>query len=179
MSKIYFARHGQSVANQQSIAAGAQDSPLTDEGIAQAYREADEAKKRGLKFDTIIASSLSRAYETARVIAKETGYNEDDIITSELLWERNLGSYEGASLEVFFKSSESEKEAAGAEALVDLAKRVKKANTFIQQYASGVTLVVGHSGFYRMAKCVAEGLDPSMTYSLESPKNSVIVDYPL
>jgi broad specificity phosphatase PhoE len=178
-NRIYFARHGQSVANQQRVAAGAQDVLLTEEGIAQAHNEAGDIKRRGLKFDVIIASSLSRAYETARIIARETGYDEGNITTSELLRERNLGSYEGASLTEFSQSSESEKEAAGAERLVDLAERIKRADKFIKQHASGVTLVVGHDGFYRMARCVAEGLDPSMTYSLDSPRNSVLVEYPL
>lgn len=179
VSKIYFARHGQSVANQQAVAAGSQDSPLTEKGIKQAYREANEIKRRGLKFDTIITSSLSRACETARIIARETDYDENRIITSKLLWERNLGSYEGTSLGTFSDSSESDKEEAGAEKLIELVARVKRANNFVKQHALGTTLVVGHSGFYRMARCIAEGLDPSMTYSLESPKNGVIVEYPL
>lgn len=179
MPDIYFVRHGQSQANLQKVAAGASDSPLTELGIEQAHREAELIQHKSIKFDLIISSTLSRAYDTAKIIAQQVGYDLKNIITSDLLIERSLGEFEKQPLEEFYSSSEQEKEEKGCEKLSDLYLRVKDANAFITENAKGNTLVVGHSGFYRMARCVAEGLAPELTYTLEQPQNSSLLKYPL
>ena len=179
--KIYFVRHGQSIANSHGLAAGSLDSPLTDEGIKQAHSEAIVILRQQIDFNKIIASPLSRAFDTARIIAQQIGFNEGDIITSDLLKERRLGDFEGKDHSVFWAVTESEREAMHCEKLESLYERVEDANKFILSQSKGSqnVLVVGHSGFYRMARCVAEGLEPKMTYSLDQPKNSTLLDYPL
>lgn len=178
---VYFVRHGQSVANHSGIAAGASESPLTAVGREQAHAEADIISQKSIEFDKIITSPISRALDTAHIIARQIGFDEEAIIVTDLLKERHLGTFEGKTQEEFKVASEAEKEAAGCERLVDLYERVRSANEFIENTAksSKNILVVGHSGFYRMARCVAEGLEPEMTYSLEQPRNSTLLVYPL
>jgi broad specificity phosphatase PhoE len=175
---IYFVRHGQSLANDQNIAAGSSDSPLTKLGIRQARSEAEIIASKDMKFDTIISSDLSRAYDTAVIIADRIKFDSSKIITSSLLRERSLGTFEGRNLDSFRSASEEQREIAGCEKLSDLFARVERANEFIVSYTHGKTLIVGHSGFYRMARCVAESLPPESTYSLEQPQNSTLLVYP-
>lgn len=178
---IYFVRHGESEANRADIAAGSSESPLTETGIDQAHKEADIILAQSIRFDKIIASPIARALDTARIIARQIGFDEDAIIVTDLLRERHIGTFEGRTQTEFKAASEAEKEAAGCEKLADLYKRVQDANEFILNVASGSenVLVVGHSGFYRMARCVAEGREPEATYSLDQPKNSTLLDYPI
>ena len=178
---IYFVRHGQSVANATGLVAGSSDSPLTEAGIAQAQAEAETIAQQSLQFDKIIASPLSRALNTARIITQRIGFDKDAIITSDLLCERRLGSFEGRSRKELEAAPEAELEAAGCEKLTALYERVEEANRFITKQAEGCTnvLVVGHGGFYRMARCVAEGRKPEETYTLEDPRNSTLLEYPL
>lgn len=180
-SNIYFVRHGESEANATNVAAGASEAPLTRVGVEQAHTEADIILRKSITFDKIIASPISRALDTAHIIARQIGFDEEAIVVTDLLKERSLGSFEGRTQDEFKASSEAEKEAAGSEKLTKLYAWVQDANRFIVDAAQGCenVLVVGHSGFYRMARCVAERLEPEATYSLDQPKNSTLLEYPL
>lgn len=83
---IYFVRHGQSEANAAPLFQGT-DSPLSEEGIRQAGIIADRAAS--LSFETLIASPLERAKQTAEVISRKTG---KPIILSDLFVERKKPS---------------------------------------------------------------------------------------
>src|SRR5581483_5723923 len=76
MKKLYFIRHGESVSNVERWHAGRIDTPLTERGRQQAREAGKKAKAQKLHFDLIVSSPLSRALETARIIAKEIGYPE-------------------------------------------------------------------------------------------------------
>jgi len=93
MKKLYFVRHGLTVMNVEGRWSGTTDTPLTDEGRRQAKAAGEAAK--ALKIDLIIASPLSRAHDTARIIAKEIGYPEDKILLNPMLIERHFGELEG------------------------------------------------------------------------------------
>lgn len=68
--KIYFVRHGESTAN-ITATHSSHTTPLTERGHAQAEFIAERATK--LPFDVLIASTMTRAQETARHIADKTG----------------------------------------------------------------------------------------------------------
>jgi len=68
---LYFVRHGQSVYNKLNILQGQIDSPLSDEGDAQANIVAPKFKQLGLKH--VAYSPLLRAKQTAMIINKELG----------------------------------------------------------------------------------------------------------
>lgn len=81
MKRIYFVRHGMTEGNE----AGAYqklDIPLSEKGANQASFMAERFSK--IKFDTLIASTMERAMETARAIGKKTDHV---IIPEPLFWE--------------------------------------------------------------------------------------------
>ncbi len=65
---VYIARHGQTVWNTEQRIQGSANSPLTDEGTAQATALARFA--RGLQIEQILSSPLGRARHTARIVAQ-------------------------------------------------------------------------------------------------------------
>jgi 2,3-bisphosphoglycerate-dependent phosphoglycerate mutase len=66
-------RHGRSRADDEGVHEGRYDSPLTEVGRAQVHRRAEDFLHHDFQFDLIIASTLLRANETARIIATELG----------------------------------------------------------------------------------------------------------
>jgi uncharacterized phosphatase len=93
MKHVYFCRHGLSQLNLDGKWAGSTETPLTAEGRKQAKLAGLEAKK--LDIDYILCSPLSRAHDTARIIAGEIGYPVHDIDVNSLVVERHFGSLEG------------------------------------------------------------------------------------
>lgn len=66
--KIYMVRHGESEGNRDNKFRGRADHALTELGRKQAAEAADYL--RNVHFDAIFSSPLSRAYETALIIAE-------------------------------------------------------------------------------------------------------------
>ncbi|GAB4567776.1 MAG: histidine phosphatase family protein [Anaerolineales bacterium] len=89
---ITLLRHGESVGNAESRWQGQKDYPLTDAGRAQAQALAERWHRERKKFDFIISSPLSRARETAEIIAAKLGL----LVEFEPLWmERHNGLFAG------------------------------------------------------------------------------------
>ncbi len=86
--KLYMIRHGQSTANAQKLHAGWAQSPLTDQGMAQA-RIAGRLLT-GIQFDRIYVSDLLRAQQTLAAALPGA-----DGITTSLLREINVGDLAG------------------------------------------------------------------------------------
>ena len=87
-------RHGFSVANNEHRFAGNSDFPLTDLGKAQAEKCAEAL--RGEKIDSIYASDLSRALDTAVPVAKALGL---EITATKGLREIFAGEWEGKTFD--------------------------------------------------------------------------------
>ena len=66
---IVFLRHGESVGNADGYFQGQSDFPLNETGQAQARALAGRWTSERLSFDLILASPLSRARQTAEIIA--------------------------------------------------------------------------------------------------------------
>jgi|SRR3989344_4750852 len=96
MLKIYLARHGQNIDNQNGILNGHRDEPLTDKGIEQAYETAGKIKDTGLTFDFIYSSPLQRAFETAKIISETI--DAPYPLKEDLLIERNFGIMTGKKI---------------------------------------------------------------------------------
>jgi broad specificity phosphatase PhoE len=79
---VYFVRHGQSKGNASAVFQPL-DSPLSEIGKKQAEKIAERVSR--LSFETLLASPLTRARETAEIIAKTTGKQPE---YSELFVER-------------------------------------------------------------------------------------------
>jgi broad specificity phosphatase PhoE len=93
MLKIYIARHGQNVDNENGILNGHRDFPLTEKGREQALEVAGLIKDANLSFDAIYSSPLIRAFETAEIIAQSL--NGPTPVSEDLLIERNFGIMTG------------------------------------------------------------------------------------
>lgn len=90
---MYIVRHGETEANVKKLLMGQQDSPLTDNGIAQAKSLGEKFKD--INFDAVFSSDLLRAKRTAEFITLE---KKLAIQTSELLREKNYGAFEGSQV---------------------------------------------------------------------------------
>ncbi|HEU0266619.1 MAG TPA: histidine phosphatase family protein [Candidatus Saccharimonadaceae bacterium] len=172
-------RHGESQANAAGVIAGQSDSPLSGLGQKEAEEAGRDLRARGMKFDVILSSPLSRAHETARIIAQAVGYPLDKIIVIDDLKEKGSGDFEGKPPELVFAASEEAIVRAGVESFDATAERVRRANAEIATYAHGTTLIVGHAAFYRMARCVHDGAPPSEMLHMRKPRNATLVEYPL
>ena len=91
-----FLRHGESVGNAQSRWQGQSDYPLTERGRAQARALAERWQSEEIKFDLVIASPLTRAKETAEIVAAALNVQ----VELDPIWlERNIGEMEGLTVE--------------------------------------------------------------------------------
>jgi len=70
---LYFMRHGWSAADDENVHGGRYDDSLTVKGRAQVLARARDFAAQGIKFDSIIASSLRRAHESALIVAEMLG----------------------------------------------------------------------------------------------------------
>lgn len=93
---LYIVRHGQTEANVKDLLSGQSESSLTQEGRKQARVLAETLK--GVAFDVIFSSDLSRATQTAEIIKLE---RKLIINTNKLLRERNFGKHEGKDKKVY------------------------------------------------------------------------------
>ena len=94
MTAFYVLRHGQTDWNQQMRLQGSTDIPLNETGREQARHAAGFLVGQGLT--KIIASPLSRALETARIVGERLGL--EPVIDARLI-ERNFGNFEGMTID--------------------------------------------------------------------------------
>lgn len=92
--ELILIRHGQSTANADGVWQGRLDFPLSDTGREQAVHAGRSLA--AANFDALYASPLSRAYETAELIAREAGFK--GVVKAEPgLVERAGGLLEGTT----------------------------------------------------------------------------------
>ena len=68
--RLYVIRHGESESNKNGVLTGWVDAPLTDKGRSDARRAGEFL--RGVTFDKVYSSDLSRAVETASIAYPDT-----------------------------------------------------------------------------------------------------------
>ena len=93
MTRFFLVRHGETEWNRMRKIQGVSDIPLNDTGRAQAAALGDILAKH--RFDLIVSSPLSRAVETAQILARKLGMPAPLVV--EDLIERNYGEAEGSS----------------------------------------------------------------------------------
>ncbi|MDQ5913307.1 MAG: hypothetical protein QG659_729 [Patescibacteria group bacterium] len=155
MSKtVYFVRHGECVANTKGVIAGlGDDSPLTELGRSQAKETAQNLK--GINFDLVISSPMSRTVETTKIIANELGLT-NEIITKSEFSEKDVGEFTGKPKEEYFAFETSGGEA--GETTTDMQNRVKQGLDWLELQSFENALVVTHNGTVRMIRTVLENL---------------------
>lgn len=92
---IYLTRHGLSAHNLRTevFMGRSPESHLVAEGRQQALLLGARFSREGLSLDKIVASSLPRTMETARLIAEAVGI--DTVEGEDAFWELSKGDWEG------------------------------------------------------------------------------------
>lgn len=176
MTEYYFTRHGESQANADEIFAGTIDSPLTEKGCDEARAEGKRLAREKQTYDLIISSPLSRAHETAAIIADAVGYAAE-ILTLELLTERSFGALAGKPWSSVENEASDLFVASGGESIIELSERVVKALDRIRELSRGKesVLIVGHGSWYQMADTLLHGKKAqSFLESTSIPNNKVV-----
>lgn len=138
-------RHGQTDWNIDLRLQGSTDIPLNETGKEQA-RQASLALNPE-DWDLIIASPLSRARDTAEIIAQELSMTV--VIVPELI-ERSFGAAEGLDHASWRKLYESHVPIEGLESLEDLRLRTHLLLDLIaNEYSGQRVLAVSHGAFIR------------------------------
>jgi uncharacterized phosphatase len=137
---LYFVRHGESELGALGLGAGHSETPLTKEGRLQAKLAGKYAKK--LAIDHVVSSPLSRALDTAKIIAKEMGYPEDKIEVNPLFIERYFGVNEGQP--IIIDPDFDFDTIKGIEKTKDLIIRGRKALDYLESLPEDNILVVAH-----------------------------------
>lgn len=92
--ELLLIRHAQSTANASGVWQGQMEFPLSEEGRRQALLAGKALAEERL--DAIYSSPLGRAFETAEIIARETGFR-GAIVPLTGLMERHGGALEGTT----------------------------------------------------------------------------------
>ncbi|MFZ6027206.1 MAG: histidine phosphatase family protein [Chloroflexota bacterium] len=165
---ITLLRHGESIANAQGYHQGQYDFPLTERGLLQAQAVAERWKKEAKVFDTLIASPLARARQTAEIVADRLGLS----IEFDLDWmERDSGVLAGLKHEVarehyprpaFIPPHQRIGET--GESQWELYLRGGRALSNLLFRPPGRYLVVSHGGLLNMVLYAALGIAPQANF---------------
>jgi broad specificity phosphatase PhoE len=159
--EVLLIRHGQSTANEGGVWQGQLEFPLSDKGRLQASYSGRALRGSGVS--GVYASPLSRAFETAEIVACESGFS-GEVVPMPGLIERSGGVLEGLSwaeqearnhvfVEKFLSLPEEERwTLADAETDEDILIRFKEALSDIlsrHPAVDGPIIVVSHGGVMR------------------------------
>ena len=148
--KLYVARHGKSVYNEQHKLSGRRDVPLAEEGIKQAHALAEKCMALGL--DLILTSPLRRAKETANIVEAACGV---PCLEEARLIEQDFGDYEGIqrSDDRELLWSEFAVRCPRGESVLDLAARIYPLlKELKEKYADKTVLLLCHGGVARVIR---------------------------
>ena len=145
-------RHGQTDWNINFLLQGVTDIPMNQTGIEQVMLAARAVKAED--WDVVLTSPLSRARETAEIIASQHGFSE--IIEQELLIERSFGEAEGLSHEQWRAKYSNLDVIPGGESRTQLAKRsYLLLETISREHAGKRVLAVSHGALIRTLISIA------------------------
>ncbi|HWM34647.1 MAG TPA: histidine phosphatase family protein [Pseudolysinimonas sp.] len=140
-----FIRHGQTDWNRDDRLQGASDIPLNDTGRAQAHEAAELLRDGG--WQVIVSSRLSRARETAQIIADDLGLELGPAY--EALAERDYGVLEGESSSATV-ARHPDRDYPGAESLASVVSRGTAALARIaDDYRDSDVMIVCHGTIIR------------------------------
>lgn len=164
---LYFIRHGESTSNYGELVTGQQDVPLTEKGQQQATTAGQAIAQQGITIDHILSSSLQRANNTAKLIAREIGFPEADIQVDDLAIERSFGSLEGLTKIAADPLDDDHIKASGGELDDQVRERAQKLLDSLKM-TYGTVLVVSHTGFGRRLRAVIEGISTEQSKNFEN-----------
>jgi len=157
-------RHGETAWNAEGRIQGHLDSPLNEEGLAQALLVGERLRRES--FTQLYSSDLGRALQTVQPIVDHSGQR---VRTDSRLRERNLGVFQGLTGPecerrfpehyARFRARDPDYAMPGGESLRQLYERVSAAFTALaQEHAGDRLVVVTHGGvldaLYRFVQAV-------------------------
>lgn len=156
--EIWYVRHGQTDWNVVGRIQGSTDIPLNKTGVEQAYQTKQLLDRES--FDLVLASPLSRAYETARIICADKSVS---IKCDERLMERNFGIYEGTlvkamPVEDFWDLKQDLYPENGESTRMVFDRMYTFLDDLKQTYPNRKILLVAHGGIAIPLRCYLEGI---------------------
>lgn len=167
MTRLVLWRHGQTDFNRQARIQGWSDIELNADGRAQA--EAAAPAVAALHPTRIISSDLSRARETAEVLARLTGL---EVEVDERLRERCFGKLEGLTREEIAKQfpeehshwrtgrAEGRVARLGIEGRLTAGSRLAQVVDDWEKQPDDVVVMVAHGGIITAALTILLGINP-------------------
>lgn len=184
MTKLILIRHGQTVWNHELRYQGQTDVALTEEGYRQARLMTNRLKTE--KIDAIYASDLSRALETAKIVAE--GWSVSVQSLPELR-EINFGVWEGLTykeiaerypdlVKVWF-SNPSQVRIPNGEMFAELQDRAYGAiKSLLAKHPDQTILVASHGATIRMIICGILGMELDRAWQIRQDNTAVnIIDF--
>ncbi len=164
-----FLRHGESVGNAEERFQGQADFPLTEKGRRQAMALAERWLKEKMKFDLVVTSPLSRARETAELIAGKLGVPWE----ADSIWmERNAGYMSGLTREEALElhpepefTTPYDAFGESGEGDWELFLRAGKAVHELTKRPAGKYLIVTHGGLLNKVMYVILGIPVQSNYN--------------
>ena len=151
--ELWLVRHGETTWNATGRWQGHADAPLSELGISQAQRLA--VRLSGQRFDAVISSDLSRAFDTAKVVAAKLEGSPNVIL--EPLWrEIDVGDLSGITYEeslsrgLHHRFMPFDQRHPNGESSADLAARTSQAIEHLKLERMGQRVIVfSHGGTIR------------------------------
>ncbi len=165
---VYIARHGATEWNLVERLCGRTDLPLSETGVTQAHALGERLAGEGITLDRIYASSLTRARQTAEIVAR---YVAAPIVTDERLVEQSFGENEGIGIHLSAYLTCKQNLALrcpGGESAMDVACRIYGfLEELKQQSGLKAVLLVGHGSAMRVLH----------TYFADDVRNEVFLQW--
>ncbi|MFC2064425.1 histidine phosphatase family protein [Chloroflexota bacterium] len=170
--KVYsftFLRHGESVGNADGYYQGQSDFPLNQKGIRQIHALVDRWKEEKADFDLIISSPLSRARQTAELIAAsfqvpleldDVWMERDNGYLAGLTHEEGRRKYPQPDFSNIYQSF-----AVTGEGDWELFLRAGRGLHSLLRKEPGNYLVVSHGGLLNLVMYSILGISPQVNYS--------------
>ena len=170
MTRFCLIRHGQTDWNIEGRYQGQSDVPLNENGRTQAQNLAQEL--RGQKFAAIYSSDLSRAKETAEIVAV---YQNLPVLVDTRLREINQGEWEGQLVDVIkeryaelWRQSMIDPATVrppGGETVAEVASRMVEAlSEMAQLYPNKSVLIASHGLALATILCKIQGIPLGQAY---------------
>jgi 2,3-bisphosphoglycerate-dependent phosphoglycerate mutase len=181
--KLWLVRHGETTWNSERRAQGHLDVPLSGLGRDQATMLAH--RLRGLSFDAIYSSDLSRALETARIVVGNLGGRTQ--VLADARWrEQMLGALQGLNtneVAAMLEARGATRPATvtdrypDAESRAELMDRIKLGlQELLRKHPDGRVIVFSHGGSIRAAVSVLLG-DTEQRLNLGGLENTSITRF--
>jgi 2,3-bisphosphoglycerate-dependent phosphoglycerate mutase len=184
--KLYFVRHGESVANlAREFSNTGLKHPLTPGGIEQAHQLARTLACR--QISRLFSSPLLRAVQTAEILAQAFGLPVD---VTDALREWNVGIFEGTSDELgwrqwrrvqedWFLHRRLDSKIPEGESFLEMRERFVPFITTLVQQGQGMddrVVLVGHGGLYSaMLPVVLRNLTGAFAFQAPFPHTAYVL----